>query len=207
MPMQYYEDNALQLAKVYQSYRFEMLHASWLKFVTPLMSETGLKFLDIGAGAGRDARFFAEQAENAEVVAVEPVCSLNRLGQAYTRDMPVNWYQDELPCLYKVRKNHAAFDVILVSSVFNYLQSSSGQQAMLTLRTLLNQHGLLAIKLRHCDDEEALKVRGMQNCSVEYILDIAQKADLHCLEVTEPEEDAQGRASVTWQTLLFKPAQ
>ncbi|MCG7534184.1 class I SAM-dependent methyltransferase [Pseudoalteromonas sp. OOF1S-7] len=207
MPMQYYEDNALQLAKLYQSYRFELLHASWLKFVTPLMEKAGLKFLDIGAGAGRDAKFFAEQTEQAQVVAVEPVCSLNRLGQAYTRDLPISWYQDELPCLYKVRKKHHAFDVILVSSVFNYLQSSSGQQAMLTLRNLLSPEGLLIVKLRHCSDEEALQIRGMLNCSVDYLLDIAQKADLTCLEVTEPEEDAQGRTSVTWQTLLFKPAQ
>ncbi|MCF2909634.1 class I SAM-dependent methyltransferase [Pseudoalteromonas sp. DL2-H2.2] len=207
MPMQYYEDNALQLAKLYQSYRFELLHASWLKFVTPLMEQAGLKFLDIGAGAGRDARFFAEQAEQAQVIAVEPVCSLNRLGQAYTRDMPISWYQDELPCLYKVQKEHHGFDVILVSSVFNYLQSSSGQQAMLTLRNLMNPDALLVVKLRHCSDEAALEVRGMVNCTVDYLLDIAHKADLTCLEVTEPEEDAQGRASVTWQTLLFKPAQ
>ncbi|MCF2856176.1 class I SAM-dependent methyltransferase [Pseudoalteromonas sp. SMS1] len=205
MATQYYENNALKLAKIYQSHCFESLHANWLIYLEPYLTIKGMTFLDIGAGAGRDAKFIAENVEQAHVVAVEPVSSLNRLGQAYTRDLPIKWYRDELPCLYQVKKHCEQFDVILVSSVFNYLDTHACVQALLTIRSLLRPKGLLILKLRHCEDEKELTKRGLMNVDVNALIGCAKEADLVCEDMTDLEEDAQGRTHTKWQTLLFKP--
>ncbi|KZN41049.1 class I SAM-dependent methyltransferase [Pseudoalteromonas luteoviolacea] len=205
MAAQYYENNALKLAKIYQSHCFESLHANWLAYLEPYLTIKGMSFLDIGAGAGRDAKFIVENVEQAQVVAVEPVSSLNRLGQAYTRDLPINWYRDELPCLYEVKKHCEQFDVILVSSVFNYLDTHACVQALLTIRSLLKPKGLLIVKLRHCVDKEELSKRGLTNVDAGEFTARAKEADLVCEKVTALEDDAQGRVHTKWQTLLFTP--
>ncbi|KZN52975.1 class I SAM-dependent methyltransferase [Pseudoalteromonas luteoviolacea] len=205
MTAQYYEQNALKLAKLYQSDSFESLHANWLTHLTPYFNRQKLQFLDIGAGAGRDAKFIVEQSQGAEVVAVEPVSSINRLGQAYTRDLPIVWLRDELPCLYEVKKKFEAFDVILVSSVFNYLDDSACVQALLTIRQLLKPQGLLIVKLRHCNDSAHLKERGLTNIDIDTLSIMAHSADLELELTTAQEPDAQGRVHTRWQTLLFKP--
>lgn len=205
MSAQYYEQNALKLAKLYQSDNFESLHANWLTHLIPYLRKQTVQFLDIGAGAGRDAKFIVEQNQEAEVVAVEPVSSLNRLGQAYTRELPITWLRDELPCLYEVKKRYESFDVILVSSVFNYLDDSACVQALITIRHLLKPQGLLIVKLRHCEDRAHLTQRGLSNINAEVLIAMADSADLTLELLTDLEPDAQGRAHTTWQTLLFKP--
>ncbi|OCQ22161.1 hypothetical protein A7985_10250 [Pseudoalteromonas luteoviolacea] len=205
MATQYYENNALELAKIYQSHCFESLHANWLTHLEPFLSIKGMTFLDIGAGAGRDAKFIAENVEQAKVVAVEPISSLNRLGQAYTRDLPIDWYRDQLPCLYKVKKHCEQFDVILVSSVFNYLDEHASIQALLTIRNLLKPKGLFIVKLRHCEDDAELQKRGLVNIEAKRLDEMAKSADLICYEITPKEDDAQGRHHTKWQTILFRP--
>ncbi|KZW98418.1 hypothetical protein JL49_23495 [Pseudoalteromonas luteoviolacea] len=205
MATQYYETNALELAKIYQSHCFESLHANWLTHLEPFLSIKGMTFLDIGAGAGRDAKFIAENGQQAKVVAVEPVSSLNRLGQAYTRDLSIDWYRDQLPCLYTVKKHYEQFDVILVSSVFNFLDENTSIQALLTIRNLLKPKSLFIVKLRHCNDSTELKKRGLVNIEAVKLTEIAKNADLVCEEITESEVDAQGRQHTTWQTILFRP--
>ncbi|MCG7547576.1 class I SAM-dependent methyltransferase [Pseudoalteromonas sp. Of7M-16] len=205
MTAQYYEQNALKLAQIYQTDCFESLHANWLTHLKPYLVKEHLSFLDIGAGAGRDAKFIVEQNRGAEVVAVEPVSSINRLGQAYTRELPIIWFRDELPRLVKVKKQYDTFDIILVSGVFNYLDSHACIQALLTIRQLLKPQGLLVIKLRHCTDEQHLELRGLTNFDTETLVTMAQSADLSLEFITDKEQDAQGRAHTTWQTLLFRP--
>lgn len=62
----HYEQNASSLANQYESLSFQDVHGSLLD----LLPAPGSTVLDIGAGSGRDAAWFA--ANGYEVVAVEP---------------------------------------------------------------------------------------------------------------------------------------
>jgi protein-L-isoaspartate O-methyltransferase len=62
----YYEQHAISLVRQYESLAFEEVHASLLD----LLPAPGSTILDIGAGSGRDAAWFAARGDY--VVAVEP---------------------------------------------------------------------------------------------------------------------------------------
>jgi len=70
-----YSANAGRLAEVYEGIPFENAHGAWLHFVP----HTKSLVLDVGAGSGRDAAWFADQGH--EVVAVEPAERLRELGR------------------------------------------------------------------------------------------------------------------------------
>ncbi|MCL1123384.1 class I SAM-dependent methyltransferase [Shewanella surugensis] len=72
------------------------------------------RILDIGAGAGRDAKYFAERLEEKDaktgivtdyqVVAVEPAGLLAKIGQSHTQGLNVKWLEDSLPALEQVSR-------------------------------------------------------------------------------------------------------
>ncbi|RUT67608.1 SAM-dependent methyltransferase, partial [Flavobacterium cupreum] len=62
----HYEQNAQELVDRYESLSFEHVHADLLD----LLPAPGATILDVGAGSGRDAAWFA--ARGYDVVAVEP---------------------------------------------------------------------------------------------------------------------------------------
>lgn len=70
----HYEQHADQLVPQYESLAFEDVHASLLD----LLPEPGATVLDVGAGSGRDAAWFAAHAY--DVVAVEPSDAMRNLG-------------------------------------------------------------------------------------------------------------------------------
>lgn len=68
-----YEQEAQALLKQYENVSFETVHSAYLDLLPPAPAIV----LDIGAGSGRDAAYFADQGH--EVYAVEPTQAL-RLG-------------------------------------------------------------------------------------------------------------------------------
>ena len=127
----YYSDNADALFERYNALDFDAVHAD----LVHCMPGTTGSALDVGAGAGRDALALARRGW--EVVAVEPAKQLRERGQSYTQGYPVQWMDDSLPALTKVRALSERFNLILLSAVWmhvpprrclyeymNYLQSS-----------------------------------------------------------------------------------
>lgn len=57
----FYNDHATQLAALYLSKSFEQVHSAWLEQLPPILNKPDARILDLGAGAGRDSKYFVQQ--------------------------------------------------------------------------------------------------------------------------------------------------
>lgn len=190
----YYSRHAEQLSEQYDAVAPEQMHQDWLKYVP----EEGA-ILDVGAGSGRDARFFA--AKNLSVVAVEPAKRLRELAQANSMNYAIHWLDDCLPKLPKVTALQMKFDLILLSAVWMHLPKKDRESAFRRLSSLLKPNGRLVISLRHgpCEDS-----RKMFAVSSEELQQFCSQFGLvfHHLHHSH-RKDAQKRPAVTWQTVMM----
>lgn len=92
----WYDQNAPAVAARYENLDIGRLHD---KFVGALPAAPGL-LLDVGAGSGRDAAWFA--ARGYQVMAVEPSAALRALAERRHRRWPVQWIDDQLPQLERL---------------------------------------------------------------------------------------------------------
>ena len=83
----------------YEGLPFEEVHAS----VLDLLPDAGACVLDMGAGTGRDAAWFA--ANGYKVVAAEPASGMRDAGKALHRSPDIRWLDDALPALEKVLRS------------------------------------------------------------------------------------------------------
>ncbi|MCW8329846.1 methyltransferase domain-containing protein [Photobacterium sp. SDRW27] len=195
----FYHQNALNLADSYQQLTFGDVHASWKPY-WPVSGDQQhpVRVLDVGAGSGRDAKWFAEHG--CDVFAVEPAESLRRLGQQHTEDLEVSWLDDMLPELKKVIDLGIRFDLILVSAVWMHIAKSERKRAFRKLANLLAANGKLVISLRHGSFSDGRTSHGV---SVEELEQFAKDHALHVCHKSERYADAMGRDDVQWQTVVF----
>lgn len=104
------------------------------------------RILDVGAGTGVDARWFA--AKGHRVLAVEPLAAFRQASIERHPASGVEWVDDSLPALSKVGPREG-FDVVVLSAVWNHLAPSERGEAMARLAELLATGGLLVISIRH----------------------------------------------------------
>lgn len=142
-----YSQQADRFFAQYQSVRFADVHRSWLGH---LPSQPGFA-MDVGAGSGRDAVALAEMGW--DVLAVEPAAGLRRLGERASASKNVQWLDDALPELGKVRALGYRFNLILVSAVWMHLKPADRERAFRILTELLAPGGMLVITLRHGPDD------------------------------------------------------
>lgn len=138
----YYDRHAARLADQYESLSFEHVHAGLLD----LLPSPASAVLDVGAGSGRDAAWFA--ANGYDVIAVDS--SEAMLAQARQRhpSARVTWLPDSLPDLAKVRRLCLSFDLILLSAVWMHIAPADRERSLRKLATLLAPKGRIAISLR-----------------------------------------------------------
>ena len=105
------------------------------------------RILDVGAGTGRDAAWFAERGHS--VVAVEPVPPFRQAGMALHPSHRIRWLDDRLPSLDRLRGEAARYDLILVIGVWQHLPPEEHRQAIGTLSVMLAAEGRLIISVRH----------------------------------------------------------
>lgn len=103
--------------------------------------------LDIGAGTGRDAAWFAEMGHR--VLAVEPVDELREPGRHRHRCERITWTKDHLPSLLEVRALDRRFDLVWLSAVWMHLDEAERIAAMATIAALLARRGTIFLSLRH----------------------------------------------------------
>nr|WP_017065569.1 methyltransferase domain-containing protein [Vibrio crassostreae] len=132
----YYNENAVQLSNQYDSLEFENVHRAW-RMYWPCGA---IRVLDIGAGSGRDTRWFVEQG--CSVVAVEPANELRQLG-SLNSSTQVQWLDDALPALSKARELCSHYDLILISAVWMHLNSAVRKESIAVLSELLSENGKL----------------------------------------------------------------
>ncbi|WP_349370840.1 methyltransferase domain-containing protein [Salinarimonas sp.] len=138
-----YEAAAAALIARYDTISAAELHAPHLRH---LPAGPG-RLLDVGAGTGRDAAFFAARGWTA--LAVEPAAAFRRAGAARHVDGPVAWEDDLLPGLPRVLARAETFDLVLVVGVWQHLAPRDRGPAMETLARLLAPDGALLLALRH----------------------------------------------------------
>lgn len=208
---QFYNNNAEELAKQYLSKSFEEVHQSWSQFLPSIIENPNARILDLGAGAGRDAKHIAELAEkqhktknNIQVYAVEPATELADLGAKVTEDLKVKWLNDALPSLSVITKQEVSFDLILLSAVWMHIPQSARARSIRKLANLLKPGGKLVISLRHGQTEDDFKQRKMHIVCADELKQLASDVGLFTKLETEKETDKLGRNHVSWQTVVLQ---
>ena len=208
---QFYNNNAEELAKQYLSKSFEEVHQSWSQFLPSIIENPNARILDLGAGAGRDAKHIAELAEkqhktknNIQVYAVEPATELADLGAKVTKDLKVKWLNDALPSLSVITKQEVSFDLILLSAVWMHIPQSARARSIRKLANLLKPGGKLVISLRHGQTEDDFKLRKMHTVCADELKQLATDVGLFTKLETQKETDKLGRNHVSWQTVVLQ---
>lgn len=189
----HYDQHAQQLVTQYESLTFEEVHPSLLDG----LPAPGAAILDIGAGSGRDAAWFA--AQGYDVVAVEPSEAMRTLARQRHPSPRIRWLADSLPDLAQVRRLGLTFDLILLSAVWMHVPPASRPRALRKLATLLSPNGRIAISLRlgPADTE-----RAMYPVTLPELTAIAQQFGLRLVR-TDDSPDQLGRPGISWTTAVL----
>lgn len=138
-----YGEQASALVVQYESITFEDVHRD----VLHLLPAPPARIVDVGAGTGRDAAALARRGHH--VVAVEPTAELREAGRKLHADVDIDWLDDALPALARLRERPTRFDVIMLTAVWMHLDADERAQAMGAVDALLAGHGLVFLSLRH----------------------------------------------------------
>jgi SAM-dependent methyltransferase len=122
---------------------FEAAHAPILHLIPQRPS----RVLDVGSGPGHDAATLAAMGH--AVTAAEPVPELLAGAMALHGADTVQWIDDGLPALAKVRALGTRFDFVLMSGVWMHLDAAERRAAMPTVAALMAPDAVLALSLRH----------------------------------------------------------
>jgi len=189
----HYEQHAARLVEQYESLSFQDVHAGLLDLLPP----PGATVLDVGAGSGRDAAWFAAHGYN--VVAVEPSNAMLAHARERHPSNRIHWLSDSLPDLANVRRLGLSFDLILLSAVWMHIPPAERQRALRKLATLLAPKGRIAISLRlGAPDAE----RAMHEVSMQELAFLAQQFGLRVVRAADS-HDKLGRADVSWTNVVL----
>jgi SAM-dependent methyltransferase len=145
-----YEANAAQMAPRYDALRNE----DWYAPVRHLIPTVPCRLVDIGTATGRDARWFADMGH--KVTAVEPAAAF--LDAARTTDDRIDWLQDGLPDLPRLRARGERFDHLNLSAVWHHLSPDERGRGAAALAELAAPGATLVIALRHGPLPEGMPV-------------------------------------------------
>ncbi|WP_417879058.1 class I SAM-dependent methyltransferase [Vibrio sp.] len=187
-----YNENAAQFVEQYDSVTFESVHKSWQEY----WPQSGYNVLDIGAGSGRDSRWFVSQG--CSVVAVEPCDNLRQLGKQNSPDS-IQWFGDYLPDLVGVEALSRQFDLILLSAVWMHIPVELRPASLKALAEQLNAQGKIVITLRHGDFDDG---REGYDVSIKEIEKLANQVGLVICQQSGSDDVLQ-RNSVIWETVIL----
>lgn len=190
----YYHQHADYFNDTYSSLSAETVHQVWLAEYLPNQGN----LLDVGAGNGRDALYFA--SKGLQVVAVEPANNLRAFGEKQSAKTSIKWVNDKLPLLTKVQQLNICFDIILLSAVWMHILSTDRKKALSNLKALLKSSGKIIITLRHGASPDE---RVMHPVSTDELLQLSKDVGLSC-HVLPNQKDKLGRQAVRWQTVVLE---
>jgi SAM-dependent methyltransferase len=188
-----YHGGFREFSQAFEAYGFEEIHAGSLPF---LPAKSG-QMLDVGAGSGRDAAWFARRGW--DVVAVEPAEAMRAEAARLHTEPNIRWVGDSLPDLSHVLRLGLSFDLIWLSGVWMHVHPDDRARAMRKLAMLLRPGGRLALTLRHGPPAEDRPMWPVDAHEVERLgLDFG----LTLRVATERGDDVAGRKDVSWQTVI-----
>lgn len=193
-----YSEHAAELSKRFEAVSFAEKHAA----VMHLLPSAPSTVLDLGAGTGADAAWFASRGHR--VVAVEPTDALRHAGMELHGADAFAWVDDSLPDLARLQACDERFDVVMLTAVWMHLDELERRKAMLRLASLLAPNGVLVMSIRHgpapserrifeVSDEETVALASQ--CSLKKVLALR----------TASVQAANRLAGVTWSRLAFQP--
>jgi len=194
-----YAVHAATLIPLYEAVAFEERHRAVLHLLPAMPG----RVLDIGAGTGIDAAWFA--ARGHRVVAVEPTAEFRAAAMERHASAAIEWLDDALPELERVLARGQTFDTILLSAVWMHLNESERRIGMPALASLLAPEGVMLLSLRHGPVPEG---RRMFQVSAEETVELARQEGLRpVLNVqTEAVQAFNRAAGVSWTSLAFRRA-
>ena len=181
--------------------RFEAVSSSELYAkVARVLPVPGSRVIDIGAGTGRDAAWFA--ARGCRVLAVEPVVAFRKVGATLHQSPYIEWLDDSLPTLAQVLQREETFDFVLLSAVWQHVDDQQRQLAMPNLRALTAPEGRLLLSVRH---GPGVVTRPCFPASVEDAIRLAHANGfrLICRRSAASMQPMNRQAGVTWTWLAF----
>ncbi len=141
--LQGYERQAPELIARYEKISSKELFRPIKNF----LPQKSVTVLDIGAGTGRDAAWFASLSHS--VTAVEPVNAFRAAGKKLHETTSIFWIDDRLPDLQNTTAQNKRFDFIVISAVWQHLNNTDRKTAFCALRRLIAKNGILAMSIRH----------------------------------------------------------
>lgn len=157
--------------------------------------------LDVGAGTGRDAAWFASLSH--KVVAVEPVDALRLAGMAKHTSPSISWVKDALPDLSQTISLGQVFDIVLLCAVWQHLDAADRQIALWALRSVTVDGGKVVMSIRH---GPGAPTRPVFPANVEDTVKWAEAVGFFILDVTTKQSVQSGNhhAGVTWTWLVLQ---
>jgi len=192
--IEYYNQHAEEVCKLYDDLTFEQVHREWLQF---LPQEGAV--LDIGAGSGRDARYFA--SKGLTTYAVEPASDLLEKAKNHSSSKKIQWFQDQLPTISSIFELERQFNLILLSAVWMHLSQSEREESIANTKKLLKDSGIIVLTLRYGNFSDG---RTSYKVSEEDIKALAYVNRLDVAYLSELENDQLGRSDVAWQTVVLR---
>jgi len=162
-----------------------------------MLPPAGATVLDVGAGSGRDAAWFA--ANGYEVVAVEPSEAMLAHARKLHPSSRIHWLADSLPDLAHVRRLGLRFDLILLSAVWMHIPPAERQRSLRKLATLLAPKGRIVISLRLGPPDAD---RAMHAVSYPELASLAQQFGLRVVH-TSDSQDKLGRSEISWTSVVL----
>ena len=138
-----YADEVDSLFERYESRDAAAVHAPWVEY----FPKAPARILDIGAGTGRDAAWFASLGHS--VLAVEPVDILRTRAAKLHPEPEITWLADILPDLTATKAQGEVFHMVLMHAVWMHLTEEERRTGMASVASLLNLGGRLVMSLRH----------------------------------------------------------
>ncbi|MCE7795578.1 class I SAM-dependent methyltransferase [Sphingobium sufflavum] len=159
--------------------------------------------MDIGAGTGRGAAWFARQGHDG--LAVEPVDALRHAGRARHCDPAypaIRWLDDRLPALNRTRA-HGPFDLLTLCAVWQHLDDPARAEAMPSLGAIAAPDSLLILSLRHGPGAEG---RPVFPVSVDGTVALAKRHGFEQVRRVEADSVQAGNRSngVRWTWLALR---
>jgi 2-polyprenyl-3-methyl-5-hydroxy-6-metoxy-1,4-benzoquinol methylase len=138
-----YDAKAAYLAASWSKLDLREVHAPALH----LMPEKSSRILDIGAGAGGDAGWYASLGHT--VLAVEPADGLRLAGMADHSGPQIEWLDDSLPDLAVVRARNETFDLVTLTAVWAHLDHAQRARAIPNIAALMHDGSRLIMSVRN----------------------------------------------------------
>lgn len=190
--LSYYETYAASLADGYETLSLESAHPTLLALIEDSFGDRPLSVLDVGAGTGRDASWFA--AHGHRIVAVEPSPAMQRIGKRLHPAPEIEWRSDSLPNLVETQASGEKYDLIVLSAVWMHVKPNDRQHALKTLLSLLKSGGKIYLTLRIGPSEPA---RGIYRVSVDELQELLTPLSVQTEKLDE-QTDLLGRSNIRW---------